>query len=246
MKVYIYWDSGQITTPLVVEHCIRRWRAVFGDDVEVVVKAKADKIVSAHVGAHERLEPQVYADILRLALLYKTGGVWADATVLPGFDRAAIEDLIRPEGKVKVFNAPGGKRPCANWLISAPAQNRLIGGWLEFYAEYWAQDRDPIKTAPVHQRFLLKVINTIEPNLLMSPTYRSLFEYFPYFACHYSLRYMIKKDNSLLNELKIMHYNYISVADLLRSGDLASLPLLTKLSWRDKETERLLLGSRLI
>lgn len=237
MNIFFYWDAGENDAPLVVRSCLNKWRDNFGDAIRFVSKVEAETIVSEHVASFNYLPKQVFADILRLALLYRYGGLWVDATVMPHNDIPRINDIIRLEDKVKVFNAPFGKRPCANWMISAPKGNRLIGAWLTFYAEYWCDFRLPASQAPLLTKIGFKATIAIEPSILVSPTWREVLRYFPYFACHYSLRHLTKKDPSLLSELKILPYDYDAVARALTNGDASCLPPLVKLSWRSKKID---------
>lgn len=232
-RIYTYWDAGEVNAPKVVKYCMKSWRGKFGCRLHVVSREEAIAIVTEYCPNPDKLPAQVFADLLRMAILYQFGGVWVDATVLPNGSEADIWELIEPGDRVKVFNSPTKLRPCANWMISAESNNQLIFQWLIFYSRYWANGRRPLADAPVGYRAVVKLVSLVEPTILVSPSFDRFFQYFPYFACHFGLRYLIANRIVSIDCLNIFHYDYQKLHGAIKVQDKNALPLLAKLSWRD-------------
>jgi len=81
-------------------------------------------------------EPAAQSDRIRIELLAKYGGVWADATTI------CIEPLDKwldhnlKEGFF-AFSKPGGERPLSSWFIAADLDNYIVNYWRDATRKIW-------------------------------------------------------------------------------------------------------------
>jgi len=70
-----------------------------------------------------------FADIVRLKLLRRYGGVWVDATVLCAESLDRWLPMFNIGSPFFVFSSPGPDRYIASWLIAANKESRIIKKW---------------------------------------------------------------------------------------------------------------------
>ena len=135
MKIWLCWFQGEQDSSLSSrdKECIRRWRAVAGQhDVVVLDESKIDQILPEYkeiIGNcnYER-SLQHKADLLRLLLLEKYGGIWADTSVYP---MATADEIIKQtiSNTNVFFYSFSGKR------VSEQKGDRLIANWFMITTE---------------------------------------------------------------------------------------------------------------
>ena len=86
-NIWFYWEQGIENAPAIVKKC---YESVVrnkpdGWDIVVLNKKSAKEYISMppfieELYEHGKIWKALYADLLRLALLYKYGGIWNDAT----------------------------------------------------------------------------------------------------------------------------------------------------------------------
>lgn len=87
------------------------------------------------------ITPQAKSDIIRINLLNKYGGVWADATLLcmQPLDNW-VHSAIKPSG-FWMYHGNGAKMPVeigpASWFIISQKNNYIINKWKYLCDEYW-------------------------------------------------------------------------------------------------------------
>jgi hypothetical protein len=132
----MYWHDGEDEAPEVARYCIDSWRKHNPDwDVRVLDSSSATDYVNIdYVPAGTRL--QLVADALRLELLNRYGGVWADASCLC---TAPLADwLINRLGEgFFAFERPGPDRPLGNWFLASLPGSPLVASWVEVSRLYW-------------------------------------------------------------------------------------------------------------
>ena len=147
--IYIYWDKGEAAAPMMVRECIASWRRCNpGWDVHVLSASDVPEFVELSDEMVRSLPVQSFADLLRLRLLRKTGGVWADATL---FCIAPLDHWL-PVLAQRGFFAfswteadrwriwPDVRRRMTNWFLASEAEGTVIGTW-EAHASGYFQNR---------------------------------------------------------------------------------------------------------
>lgn len=147
--VYIYWDKGETAAPQIVRECIASWRRHNpGWDVHVLSAKDACDIAGLPAEMMGSLPVQSFADLLRLRLLRKTGGVWADATLycvtpldhwLPALAQRGFFAFSWTEAD-RWMIWPNVRRRLTNWFLASEAQGTVIATW-EAHASSYFQNR---------------------------------------------------------------------------------------------------------
>ena len=141
-NIFMYWAQGLDEAPELVRRCVKSWEEMNpGWTVRVVTEEDIGDLVSMD-DIPSDLAFAAYADILRLRLLRKYGGVWADATL---FCERPLDDWLEnylSEGFF-VFFGPGPDREIANWFIASKPDAFLLDRWNEKVTEYWQYATKP-------------------------------------------------------------------------------------------------------
>lgn len=148
--VWSAWLQGIDKAPEIVRMCWESQKAMLPeyehrimtmDNYQQWVTLPDDIVTKFHKGA---MPPACFADLLRLAVLKKYGGVWMDASVLCTglrserqkelWQRIEMSELTIPRYFRKgTANAVG----LGNWFISAKQNNRVICAVLDIMMAYW-------------------------------------------------------------------------------------------------------------
>lgn len=136
-QIWCYWDSG--TLPKDIEEYYENNRSVL-DDWKITLltdETLSNYIDISHIpDNYKMLIPQHKADYIRLAVLYKWGGTWMDASIIIN-SKEAFEKLYRETTESKMqatLFTLGEPMPDSsfieNWFIMAPRESPVIGAWL--------------------------------------------------------------------------------------------------------------------
>jgi hypothetical protein len=104
-----------------------------------------------NISANPGLDPiknatyQAKSDVIRVALLAKWGGVWVDATVMPG---NPLEWWLKVDPQVGffAFRYPHGYQAASYFLASTPG-NYMISSWNNKSIDFWNKV-DTFRVAP--------------------------------------------------------------------------------------------------
>lgn len=189
-RIFSIWLQGEENAPEIVKACFRSIRHnctqelvvldrhTVGDWIDlpeyIIGKWKAGKIKSAH-----------YADICRVALLYKYGGIWLDATA---FVTSPIPDWILDEDFFIYLSGDslsGYYAFVQNCFFRARKGNYIVKVWKEAIFEYWRRENSVIDYF-IHQMIFKKVVecNPVArvyfekmPHLIQDPTHELWWKY---------------------------------------------------------------------
>ena len=176
-RIFTIWLQGEDNAPAIVRACLRSIRHNCRQELTVIderslqdwiilpdyimEKWKAGKIRAAH-----------FADICRVELLYRYGGIWMDATC---FATSPVPQQITDEDFFIYLSGSRLKGMYSfvqNCFFRAKKGNYLLGAWRDSIFRYWAAE-DSIIDYFAHQ-LLFKV--TVGKN----PDARRLFEGMPH------------------------------------------------------------------
>lgn len=154
--VWMFWNTGEASAPEVATRAIATWRT-FNPDHEVRVLDEASlaedfgidyQAMSRHYSV--ALGEASRSDIIRMYLLLRFGGVWADAST---FCLNPLSDWLHPqlaESGLFLFRIPKKyrDRQIANWFMAARPGNPIIKEVLERSVAYLTRPRPkPLKIA---------------------------------------------------------------------------------------------------
>ena len=138
--VWMLWLQGWDAAPPVARAARASWERVSGWEVraldattlaEHLPRAEVEVILSGGK------ETESTSNLVRLGLLHRHGGVWADATTICA---RPLDDWL-PEAAGSgffAFAAPGGDRALSNWFLASSPGHRIVEQWRAASLGYWA------------------------------------------------------------------------------------------------------------
>lgn len=130
-KLFMYWHQGWDEAPDVVKRCAETWQRhnPAWDIYLLDANSIANKINLPPAAKALNLPLPALSDVIRICLLKKYGGVWADATlwcVRPLDDW--IDSVCAGTGFF-AYDKPGVDRPISSWFLAASRDCRIVDLW---------------------------------------------------------------------------------------------------------------------
>lgn len=169
-RLFVYWAQGWDAAPPLVRMC-REQVIQLHDPNEVVLldEATLPDWIDPPSALKERLASAAHlADIIRLDLLSRHGGVWLDATCYP---TANVLDAIAEPSATGLFAFTRRTARLSNWLIAASAGNYVVEMLRVGLNDYWAHYDEPFHYNVFHQMF--------EAFYLLDETFRATWDAVP-------------------------------------------------------------------
>lgn len=143
--IWIYWNSGMESAPLIVQSCYKSIVKHAGQEVIVLTDENIDKYVKLPVWMSKKVKKgnltlAHYTDVIRLALLYRYGGTWIDATVyLSSPLQAEImdSDFFALRNSFCLLDNPA---LYAVWFLHAKPNNAIVKKTLNASLAYWSYE----------------------------------------------------------------------------------------------------------
>ncbi|GKW31510.1 hypothetical protein PEC730217_02900 [Pectobacterium carotovorum subsp. carotovorum] len=136
--IWIYWHDNSM--PNLVSQCIDKIKILNSDfDVKVIRGKEINNYIPDLKFSRQDLSFQLRADIIRLELLYRYGGIWLDASIVFFEDLSWITDLTKEKkydfiGFYRARLTNNFERPIIeNWMLCSPPQNTFIKKWLDAF-----------------------------------------------------------------------------------------------------------------
>ncbi|MEW4569425.1 capsular polysaccharide synthesis protein [Tautonia sp. JC769] len=154
--VWCLWFQGWDQAPEVVRACLQTWRrhnpgwsirALCRDDLPSLLDRDEFRAVE---GKH--LEPEALSDVVRLALLRRYGGVWADSTL---YCLRPLDEWLPQAARhgFFAFDRPGPDRMISSWFLAASMGSEIIRQWHDRTVEYWRDRHERDHYFWVHHLF---------------------------------------------------------------------------------------------
>lgn len=150
-NIFLLWLQGWKNAEWLNKHIAESWEINNPDwkihyvDIENLKNYTTD--IDYIYDSRKHISPQAKSDIIRLSLLKKYGGVWAEATTLcmQPLDHW-IHEAIEPTG-LWMYHGDGSKTNSdigpARWFIISKKDNYIISKWKEECDKYWlGKDRN--------------------------------------------------------------------------------------------------------
>ena len=202
--IWLYWQQGEANSPEIVQRCIQSWRIRNPDWNVRVLDAKT---VSKASGLGEQwltdrpdISMQFLSDIIRIALLARHGGVWADATV---YCSRPLDEWL-PERMTSGFFAfeglRGGRMIASSFLAAEKGHlvpKRLLETILDLFGDRRFTGNQTIWG--VKLRSALKPVLGLSPSttrLWFTPLFTDVLRLYPYFTFHYLFGKLVLEDGA--------------------------------------------------
>ena len=226
--LWSYWESPLETLPPIVQTCLRSWNEIGGFTQVNLLRPSDLETYLAPSDLPLRfadLPPVKRANAIRLALLNKYGGFWADAGVLV---TAPVHDWVQPKSSKMsffVFQDVDRSRALATWFIGSHKDSVFLKEWHQRYNAFFSVRRihDAHSLAKTPCTLATHGIVAINNVLGNSIPRRAAWAHFPlsrmpmypYFIMHYIANSMLS-DANLLEEFASIQKVKASLALELR------------------------------
>lgn len=194
--IWFLWLQGLGKAPLVVKECYESWLK-HNPDWQLILLDENN--ISNHIDLPDysrknNITKQAYSDILRINLLAKYGGVWADATC---FCVKPLDEWL-PEYITTgffAFERPGPDRMISSWFIASAKYNYITSTYKNKVNAYW--DAVPVLTFIESSgwRFLKRKLQRKGPQIWFSYFVYTMLKVYPYFWFHYLFEHIYLKDD---------------------------------------------------
>lgn len=138
-RIFVYWDSGFENAPPIVKACHQRLLRVNGSEHVVPLDRRSWRAwvdIPQHVLDKLPENTAHFSDVLRVALLSRYGGVWADATVWVTGPILPSLEMLTSEGffcyRINEFRI-------SNWFLCSSGENRVASLLFRLLCEYWRE-----------------------------------------------------------------------------------------------------------
>lgn len=199
-RVWILWYQGFSEAPFIVKKCVDSW-ITRNPTWEVVLLDQTNIGDYADLGMPEITVSALLlphrADLFRLALLAKHGGVWADATT---FCVRPLDDWLEEycDSGFFAFSNPGKDRLMSNWFMVAEPACLLVGKLYERLKLYLTRNNFPPASRRRHWVLLrlsgLLNQSTETTKYWFHPIVTKLLRVYPYFFFHYMFERLVSTD----------------------------------------------------
>lgn len=220
-KIWFLWYQGLSEAPLVVKKCYESWQQ-YNPDWEVIFLDEnnlTDYITPALPKEKLcQLSKTLQSDLIRVELLSKYGGVWADATSLC---RVPLDGWLEEYTQAGLFAFIYKTRSHGwifSWFLATEQSNPIIVKMqLTFVAffrdnEFYHNGRIAKKRIAFLKLFLNRKYKTTK--FWSSWIVRKIFKVYPYFIFHFIFANVINSDKELLKLYKTMK-PYYNTGDML-------------------------------
>jgi len=207
--IHIYWDQGIDNAPKLVQRIVQFWKRKFPDNqVRVYDGSDANRALKGYDLSHVSLT--LKSDIFRLYLLKEYGGLWVDATVLPG---PSVNQWLAQvsNNDIFLFQDPGPDRMISNWLIYAKKGHPIVEVWLQELLKVFSDKKySPISECGFLKKLIVYGLINVAPWVVSSPKFISAFGTYPYFVTHYTFARIIRFSDELRKDFEKIPYESAS------------------------------------
>ena len=195
-RIWMLWFQGAEGMPWLVRRCYESWIECNPSwEIMLLSEANLNQYVDLDYSNLSYLGKAALADLIRLELLAKYGGVWVDATCLcmrplenwlPGYFQSGFF----------AFDRPGRDRPLASWFIAASPRNPLVVNWFSELRTYLASVKFRNREHPLAWAALHIILGRYERTALLwfSRFVHRGIKIYPYFSLHYKFLEILKRD----------------------------------------------------
>lgn len=199
-KIWILWYQGLSEAPFIVRKCVDSWIrenptwdiVILDSDClsQYIRLDLPEKKVTSLCLAHQ-------SDLVRLALLSKYGGVWADATT---FCMKPLNNWIDDctTSGFFAFYKPSRYRILSNWFIASEKNSPIVSKLYKNLTLFWMKNdiKEQTNLQRKVTRRLFKILNRNEKTAKywLTPIVIKLLREYPYYVFHFLFERLISTD----------------------------------------------------
>lgn len=203
-QIWMLWFQGKAAMPEIAQRCYTSWveqnpdyKLTFLTDENLSDFIQIDK----RIAANKNISVQSYADLIRINLLRKYGGVWADATLFCTQPLSNWLDDYASSGFFAFAN-PGKDRLMSNWFLAADADNYIINTYTDAFEQFWIENPNVRKPnqLPFWRERLFRVVRRLyksnyqQAAFWFNDLHLKRLKVYPYFVFHYLFEKLYEED----------------------------------------------------
>jgi len=195
-KIWFLWLQGLEGSPPLVRACRNSWLTNNPTwDFHFLSYDNLATYSDIDIAAFDHLGKSQLADLIRLDLLRRHGGVWADATCFCVRDLDSWLPAYTKSGFF-AFEKPGRDRAIASWFLASAPNNLLVKSLHSALSRHLGNPNLSNDGKRVRCAILARLlsVNLWTTRLWFSSTVVNIFRVYPYFAFHYMFAELIRKD----------------------------------------------------
>ncbi len=199
--IWTLWLQGENEAPFIVKHCIDSWRRENPDWQVIVLDEKSMYEYVTIDLPPEKLKTmpkEKQANLIRLLLLQKHGGVWADATLycMQPLDNWIYDAIV---SGFFMFSNPTPDKLISNWMIVSKRNNALCGEIITRYTRFFTENTFKLDSR-VRSALLLRfgrILNrsSSTTKYWFNPFFTKILRVYPYAIFHYIFERIVATDN---------------------------------------------------
>lgn len=141
-NIFLLWLQGWNNAPPLQKHVLKSWKLYnSGWNIITLDMNNINEYVDIQFLKNKNISPQALSDVIRINLLSKYGGIWADATL---FCLKPVDEWIVEYTKKEnffMYHSHGGGMPkeigpCI-WFIVSSKNNYIVDSWKNEVNKYW-------------------------------------------------------------------------------------------------------------
>jgi len=134
----MYWAQGEENLPFLVQACVSSWRVKNpGWELKLLDRDSLPALIDLEdFDARSDIGLQALSDIIRVKLLMRYGGVWADASL---FCAKPLDDWLPPviDDGFFAFASHRKDRLMTTWFLAGNRDSQLLSAWGNEIFSYW-------------------------------------------------------------------------------------------------------------
>lgn len=143
-KIWLYWDQGWENAPPLVQLCLRSWQLNNPEcEVHALDRSQLAKWLPSGL-THERASGLAgFSDRIRLKLLRRWGGIWADATAFCSQPAYMFACQMTQLSQFFVYSYPAADRLISSWFVVSSKESFIVNvldGIIDNYFENLSKD----------------------------------------------------------------------------------------------------------
>lgn len=207
-RIWIYWHQGFENAPDLVKLCAESWK-VLNPDYEVILLDENNlgdyiSIPKQFNLSRKPISLQLYSDFIRLELLTRYGGAWADSTVYCARPLSEWLTEYSSEDGFFLFQNPGQDRLISSWFVSSSADNQILKAWHRSFVDLFRDNSFSNQHTKLGDYILKKFsrYNTRPRRTIKWQSWlvRRILKVYPYFIVHYTFNKVILTEKALRPE----------------------------------------------
>ena len=198
----MYWAQGEDKLPFLVKACVSSWRVNNPDwDLRLLDRESLAALIDLDgFDARPDIGLQALSDIIRVKLLMKYGGVWADASL---FCVKPLDDWLPTvvDDGFFAFASKRNDRLMTTWFLAGNSDSQLLSAWTREILSYWSSHtfRPPhYWTKQVLRKLMsLRKRNITSNDFWFSGLVLKILRIYPYPVNMYLFERVLDRDRSL-------------------------------------------------